>query len=210
MVTEAASGSPKLESAGLATFNSGGPSSVGSIGSLGSGFLITAVGGVNCVIVNRGALPLVAGNRRTIAATASATRFVVPGRQLGDIGRDIEAGHINCRLVLGFNLLAEEIPAKRNHQKRHNTSVHANAVACVQLQFSSFDQMSFTLIGLLVTRNGGSFVGKKSSLTRSLKLPKFPPQSTSRRLLTTLFGAAGADTKNFRLSASPRTERRSA
>src|SRR5208283_1786609 len=61
MVTEGASGSPKLESAGLLIFNSGGPKSVGSIGRMGFGFLITAVGGVNCVIANRGALPLVAG-----------------------------------------------------------------------------------------------------------------------------------------------------
>src|SRR6516164_1592759 len=61
MVTEAARGSPKLDRFGLATFNSGGPSRVGSIGSLGFGFLMTAVGGVNWVIAKRGALPLVAG-----------------------------------------------------------------------------------------------------------------------------------------------------
>src|SRR5208282_1810185 len=75
----------------------------------------------------------------------------------------------------------------------------ANAVAWVQLQFSSFDQMSFTLIGLLVTFNGGNFLGKNSSFNRSEKLPKFPPQSTSRRLLTTFLGAVGEDRKNFRL-----------
>src|SRR5208283_980856 len=79
----------------------------------------------------------------------------------------------------------------------------AKAVAWVQLQFSSFDQISFTLMGLLVTFSGGNLFGKKTSFRRSVKLPKFPPQSTSRRLLTTLFGAVGADRKNLRLSVSP-------
>src|SRR5260370_28723431 len=62
MFTVEARGSPKLESAGLATFTFGRPSNVGSAGSLGSGFLMVADGGVNCVQANLGALPLVAGN----------------------------------------------------------------------------------------------------------------------------------------------------
>src|SRR3974390_1837851 len=62
MVTEAESGSPKFDRFGFATFSSGGPSNVGSMGSLGSGFLMTAVGGVNCVMEKRGARPLVAGS----------------------------------------------------------------------------------------------------------------------------------------------------
>src|SRR5580704_7611176 len=56
-----ASGSPKLFKLLFATFKSGGPSRLGSIGSFGFGFLIVAEGGVNCVIANFGARPLVAG-----------------------------------------------------------------------------------------------------------------------------------------------------
>ncbi len=44
---------------GLATFKSGGPRSDGSIGSLGVGFLSTAMGGVHCVILNFGVRPFV-------------------------------------------------------------------------------------------------------------------------------------------------------
>src|SRR5271169_2225257 len=59
-VIEAANGSPKLLRFGFGTFRSGGPSSEASIGSLGAGFG-WASGGVNCVILNFGALPFVAG-----------------------------------------------------------------------------------------------------------------------------------------------------
>src|SRR5258708_1642799 len=87
---------------------------------------------------------------------------------------------------------------------------------CVQPKFSSFVQISFTLTGLLVTRNGGSFAGKKTSLTRSPNPPKLVPQLTARRLFTGPFGMgrelknslrprrhrtpASAESENFRLS----------
>src|SRR5215467_10774338 len=62
MFTEAARGSPRLLRAGLLTFRSGGPSSEGSIASLGFVFLIVTVGGMNCVHWNFGALPFVGGS----------------------------------------------------------------------------------------------------------------------------------------------------
>src|SRR6266852_1044511 len=60
-VTFFASGSPKFAILGLGTFKSGGPSSEGSIASLGFGFTILACGGVNCVHWNLGSLPLEVG-----------------------------------------------------------------------------------------------------------------------------------------------------
>src|SRR5712692_2288649 len=76
----------------------------------------------------------------------------------------------------------------------------ATEIACVQPKFSSFDQISLTLIGLLVTRIGGSFAGKKSSLMRSPKLPNPAPHLTASRLLIGPFGT-GRELKNcFRLS----------
>src|SRR5271169_1776579 len=59
--TVEAIGSPKFERFGLATLRSGGPRRVGSIANFGLGFLMTAVGGVNWVMLKRGALPFVAG-----------------------------------------------------------------------------------------------------------------------------------------------------
>ena len=56
-----ASGSPNVPIVGLGTFKSGGPSSDGSIASFGVGFSILICGGVNCVHLNLGSLPLFSG-----------------------------------------------------------------------------------------------------------------------------------------------------
>src|SRR6516165_7500509 len=71
----------------------------------------------------------------------------------------------------------------------------------VQPKFSSLDQMSLTFTGWIPGGRGAGLEGLKNSLRRSLKLPKFPPQSTSRRLLTTFFETLGAARKNLRFSA---------
>src|SRR5215471_12602579 len=70
----------------------------------------------------------------------------------------------------------------------------------VQPKFSSLDQMSFTLTGLLVTCRGGSLVGKKNSLTRYPNPPKLAPQFTASLLLSGPLGAGRELRKSFRLS----------
>src|SRR6516162_8153525 len=73
----------------------------------------------------------------------------------------------------------------------------------VQPKFSSLDQMSLTFTGWIPGGRGAGLEGLKNSLRRSLKPPKLPPQSTSRRLLTTFFETLGAERKNLRFSAIP-------
>src|SRR5579862_6017553 len=73
----------------------------------------------------------------------------------------------------------------------------------VHPKFSSFVQMSFTLTGLLVKFAGGSFVGKKTSLMREPKPPKFAPHETARRLLTGPFGTGRDVKKSLKLSNTP-------
>src|SRR5580765_2442331 len=79
----------------------------------------------------------------------------------------------------------------------------AKEIACVQRKFSSFVQMSFTLIGLLVKFAGGSFAGKKASLMRDPNPPKLVPQETASRLFTGPFGTGRELKKSFRLSKTP-------
>src|SRR6516225_613861 len=51
--------------------------------------------------------------------------------------------------------------------------------------------------------SGGGFDGLKNSFRRSVKLPKLPPQSTSKRLLIGVLGVAGEEKKNLRFSETP-------
>src|SRR6266581_7568037 len=62
-------------------------------------------------------------------------------------------------------------------------------------KFSSFDQMSFTFIGLIPGGSGACFGGEKKSLIRPPNPPKFAPQATASLLFTGLF-EAGLDLKN--------------
>src|ERR1700732_3102255 len=74
---------------------------------------------------------------------------------------------------------------------------------CVQPKFSSFDQISFTFTGLLVTCSGGSFVGAKTSLMREKKPPKLEPQFTASLLLSGPLGT-GRELKNsLKFSPTP-------
>src|SRR5215469_16380546 len=63
--------------------------------------------------------------------------------------------------------------------------------------------MSLTFTGWIPGGRGAGLDGRKNSLRRSVKPPKLPPQSTSRRLLTTAFETLGAERKNLRFSAMP-------
>src|SRR5712692_5971435 len=85
-LTEAASGSPMLLSAGLLTFKSGGPRSEGSIGSLGFGFLIVATGGVYCVHWNFGARPFVGGNCSWVPPPPPPPALLAPAGSLAMYG----------------------------------------------------------------------------------------------------------------------------
>src|SRR6516225_9713708 len=58
--------------------------------------------------------------------------------------------------------------------------------------------MSLTFTGWIPGGRGAGLDGRKNSLRRSVKPPKLPPQSTSRRLLTTRFETLGAERKNLR------------
>src|SRR5260370_16388630 len=62
-------------------------------------------------------------------------------------------------------------------------------------KFSSFDQMSFTFIGLIPGGRGACFGGEKKSLSRPPNPPKFDPQATASLLFIGLF-EAGPDLKN--------------
>src|ERR1700676_1798701 len=86
LVTLAARGSPILGILLFGILRSGGPSSEGSIGSLGFGFLITAVGGVNCVIANFGARPLLAGTGLCSPPPPPPPAGFVPGGSFGAYG----------------------------------------------------------------------------------------------------------------------------
>src|SRR5208282_3404104 len=76
-------------------------------------------------------------------------------------------------------------------------------MACVQPKFSSLVQMSRTLTGLLVKFAGGSFAGKKTSLMRLPKPPKFVPQETASRLFTGPLGTGRELKKSLKLSKTP-------
>src|SRR6267378_50972 len=73
----------------------------------------------------------------------------------------------------------------------------------LQPKFSSFDQMSFTLMGFTAKGRGGCFGGEKKSLTRVPKPPKFDPQATASLLFTGPLGAGPELKKSLRLSPTP-------
>src|SRR5690242_4764207 len=79
----------------------------------------------------------------------------------------------------------------------------AKEMACVHRKFSSFVQISFTRMGLLVKFAGGSFAGKNSSLMRPPNPPKFVSQDTASRLLTGPFGTGRELKTSFKLSNTP-------
>src|ERR1700674_315807 len=73
----------------------------------------------------------------------------------------------------------------------------------LQPKFSSFDQMSFTLIGFTAKGRGVCFGGEKKSLMRVPKPPKFDPQATASLLFTGPLGAGPELKKSLRLSPTP-------
>src|SRR4029077_11131064 len=87
--------------------------------------------------------------------------------------------------------------------KRMTAPCSPTAMAWLQPKFSSFDQISFTLIGFTANGNGACLGGEKNSLRRVPKPPKFAPQATASLLLTGPLGAGPELKKSLRLSPIP-------
>src|SRR6202030_2312847 len=201
MVTAPAIGSPGFVSGGFAIFSSGGPSSVGSIGIFGARFLIVASGGVNCVYENFGARPLVGGVIDRSPPPPPPPAFFVPAGNFamyGEISNGVESNLLFACADLG------KICVKRGTTSNAIIPTCSPIeITCVHPKFSSFDQISLPLPGLLAHCAGGCFTGKNNSLRRSPNPPNPAPQATSRRLLETPFGA-GPDLRTvFRFSLNP-------
>src|SRR5205085_699822 len=71
------------------------------------------------------------------------------------------------------------------------------------LKFSSFDQISLTLMGLMPGGRGACFGGEKNSLKRVPKVPKPAPQETAKRLFTRRFLSGSGRKNSAKLPASP-------
>src|SRR5579864_3801471 len=201
-VIAAASGSPMLFNGGFCTFKSGGPSNDGSIGNFGFGFLIVASGGVNCVHWNFGARPLVAGITERSPPPPPPPACFAPAGSFDTYG-EISSGVTSSPLFFASVEDGMMFVNSGTTSSTINPPCSAIEMNCVQPKFSSFDQMSFTLIGLLVTIKGACFFGKKNSLTRSLNPPNPESHDTASLLFTAPFGT-GRELKNsLRLSPKP-------
>src|SRR6266446_2338058 len=70
-------------------------------------------------------------------------------------------------------------------------------------KFSSFDQISFTLISFIPGGRGACFGGEKKSLSRLPNPPKFDPQATASLLFTRPLDAGRGRKNSARLPAIP-------
>src|ERR1700731_2127803 len=201
IVTAPAIGSPTFGSGGFAIFSSGGPSSVGSIGSLGARFLIVPSGGVNCVYANFGAWPFVGGVMDRSPPPPPPPAFFVPAGSLAIYGGISNGGETDF-----FFAFAEvgRIWGKRGTTRRVIIPTCSPIeIACVHPKVSSFDQISLTLTGLLVHCSGACLTGKKNSLMRCPNPPNPAPQATSSRLFEAPFGTGPPLSTAFKFSLNP-------
>src|SRR5271165_2689010 len=106
---------------------------------------------------------------------------------------------------IGLSALVVDVQPARNGRTSRaiNPACKPMEIVCVQPKFSSFDQISFTLIGVIPGGSAAGLLGEKNSFKRSVKLPKLPPQSTSNFLLIGALRTFGACRKKFRFSRSP-------
>src|SRR6266481_206974 len=118
-----------------------------------------------------------------VVRSASSARLVSTRRQLRDVRRNIQRRHVDL-----FGLRFGGRP---------------KAIAWLQPNFSSFDQMSFTFTGFTAKGRGACFGGEKNSLMRVPNPPKFDPHATARRLFTGPLGTGPELKKSFRLSTTP-------
>src|SRR5258708_10760992 len=171
-----------LVKGGLATFNSGGPRSEGSIGSLGFRFLSVASGGVNCVYLNFGARPFVGGNCERSPPPPPPPALSAPAGSF-EIYGEMSSG------VMSIPLFFAWVETGRTFQKTGMSSnkitppCKPNAIAWLQPKFSSFDQISFTFTGFTAKGKGACFGGEKNSLRRVAEPPTFLPPGAPHLLL---------------------------
>src|SRR6266478_6778733 len=197
-----ASGSPKFAILGLASCKSGGPSRVGSIASLGFRFRIFAWGAANCVIVNFGSFPFDVGVRVWLFAPPPPPALSAPAGSFatyGEISSGITSTCLFFASVAGKTFVQIGITSNPNS----NAPCKAKAIAWLQPNFSSFDQISFTLIGFTAKGRGACLGGEKNSLMRVPNPPKFDPQATANLLFTGPFGTGPELKKSLRLSPTP-------
>src|ERR1700674_495523 len=200
--TVAASGSPIFVSGGLATRKSGGPRSDGSIANFGFGFLSVASGGVNCVHLNFGARPFVAGNCERSPPPPPPPALSAPAGSFETYG-EISSGITS--ICLFFASTGVDTGGKKigTNSSPMTTPCKPTASAWLVPKFSSFDQISFTFTGFTAKGSGACFGGEKNSRMRSPNPPKFAPQATASLLFTGPLGAGLELKKSLRLSPTP-------
>src|SRR5882724_11731715 len=123
-VTLLASGSPKFAIFGLGTFKSGGPSSEGSIASLGFRFSIFACGGVNCVHLNLGSLPFEVGVSVWLFDPPPPPALSLPAGSF-HIRRNVQRRHVHL-LVFCFRGSRQDIRENRNYEQPYRRDVQAH------------------------------------------------------------------------------------
>src|SRR4029077_4902478 len=174
----------------------------GSIASFGSRFSIFACGGVNCVHANLGSLPFEVGVSVWLFPPPPPPALSLPAGSFetyGEISRGItliclffasvEAG------IMFVNIGITRSPIA--------AMCSPTAITWLQPKFSSFDQISFTLIGFKANGSGANFAGEKNSLMRVPNPPKFEPHATASLLLTGPLGVGPELKKSLRLSPTP-------
>src|SRR5216684_6300818 len=195
-------GSPKFAILGLGTFKSGGPSREGSIASFGFRFSIFAWGGVNCVHLNLGSFPFDVGVRVWLFAPPPPPALSAPAGSLATYG-EISSGVMSICLFFASVEGKTRVKIGITSNPNSNAPCRPKAIACLQPNFSSFDQFSFTLIGFTAKGRGACLGGEKNSLMRVPNPPKFDPQATANLLFTGPFGAGPELKKSLRLSPTP-------
>src|SRR5712664_1196807 len=191
-----------LVSGGLATFKSGGPSSEGSIGSLGFRFLSVASGGVNCVYLNFGARPFVGGNCERSPPPPPPPALSAPAGSFERYG-EMSSGVTSIPLFFACVETGRTFQKTGMRSNKITPPCKPKAIAWLQPKFSSFDQISFTFTGFTAKGSGACFGGEKNSLMRVPKPPKFDPQATASLLFTGPLGVGLELKKSFRLSPTP-------
>src|SRR6266478_3104631 len=201
-VTLFANGSPKFAIFGLGIFKSGGPNSDGSIASLGARFSIFACGGVNCVHLNLGSFPFDVGVRVWLFAPPPPPALSAPAGSFATYG-EISSGVMSICLFFASVEGKTRVKIGITSNPNSNAPCRPKAIAWLQPNFSSFDQISFTLIGFTAKGRGACLGGEKNSLMRVPNPPKFDPQATANLLFTGPFGTGPELKKSLRLSPTP-------
>src|SRR5215469_3644147 len=184
----------------LETLKSGGPRSVGSIGSLGSGFLGCTWGGVNWVHANFGNLPRFTGVVVWSLAPPPPPAGLAPGGILAMYGEM----SIRPTSVLFLACVDEVTRVRNGTMSRPMTSTwRLIEMIWVQPKFSSLDQMSLTRTGFTSKGSGACLVGENSSLRRVPKPPKPSTQPVPRRLLEGPLGTGRLEKNSRTLSQKP-------